>query len=213
MKISFRYDKDRLVDTQIILSAQDIRDGVYRDIDIELLLVIGSYVDDESLAYPSMETIANIMGTSRQRVSREVKVLEEKGFITVMRHREGKKLRNTYEINTNIVKKPKKHSSKDVIAYFCEQYEKTYDEKYLPNWGRDTKMVKNTLMTNFDQQKIEQVISFIMKEYQTRWATKQYPRPTMGAMCSWLFNSAQGFMPKDKEIVEVDINKYNSVDF
>ena len=109
--------------------------------------------------------------------------------------------------------------AKDVVCYFCEKFEETYKDQYLPNFKRDTAIIKNTLLKKFSQQEIEATIDYIFKNYSLKWATKGYPRPTIGALTSWLFNSAYQFKSAEegkiagRAVDKETIKKQRDIDF
>nr|BDD45006.1 hypothetical protein 1 [Bacillaceae bacterium] len=89
-------------------------------------------------------------------------------------------------------------NAKAVLDYFRKQYFNKYNVVYQPNWGRDSAMIKNTLLKNFTDTEIKTIIDVVFDEYDKRWAKPQYPRPSIGQLCSWLGNKALGIAAQRK---------------
>jgi hypothetical protein len=95
-------------------------------------------------------------------------------------------------------------NGKDVINYFCHKYRETYTANYAPSWGRDVKLVKDKLIANYSMDQIKAILDVVFKEYDTRWAKPKYPRPTIGALTTWLSNEA---------ITIIQVEEKKKVDF
>lgn len=65
-----------------------------------------------------------------------------------------------------------------VLKYFCQQYRETYHVNYSPNYGRDKAMINRKLLD----------ITF--ENYDRLWGSRQYPRPSLGAVTTWIANKA-----------------------
>lgn len=81
-------------------------------------------------------------------------------------------------------------TAKDVVYYFGKKYFETYGVKYNPNYAKDCSMVKNKLIRHYDGATIERVIDTVFAEYEDRWKKPKFPRPSIGALVTWLFNDA-----------------------
>jgi hypothetical protein len=106
-------------------------------------------------------------------------------------------------------------NAKDVLQYFRQQYFNKYKVTYQPNWGRDQVMIKNKLLANFTDSDIKTVIDIVIEEYDKRWAKPQFPRPTIGQLCSWLPNEALAIIAQRKAEaarIEADSKKYEMDD-
>ncbi|MDC3413948.1 helix-turn-helix domain-containing protein [Terrihalobacillus insolitus] len=106
-------------------------------------------------------------------------------------------------------------NAKAVLQYFRQQYFNKYHVAYQPNWGRDQAMIKNKLLSNFTDNEIKSIIDVVFKEYDNRWAKPQFPRPTIGQLCSWLPNEALAIAQKQTEEnkrIEAESKKYEMND-
>lgn len=90
-------------------------------------------------------------------------------------------------------------NSKDVLDYFRNKYFNKYNVAYQPNWGRDQAMIKNKLLKNYTDFEIKTVIDVVFEEYDQRWAKPQFPRPSIGQLCSWLPNEALAIAAQRKK--------------
>lgn len=88
----------------------------------------------------------------------------------------------------NLVDKTVINNSKDFINYFCNKYYSVYSTKYIPNYSREGGMVKNKLLKQFNSDTLVAIIDTFIDNYSAKWAKKQYPYPTIGALCSWAAN-------------------------
>jgi hypothetical protein len=107
------------------------------------------------------------------------------------------------------------NNAKEVLQYFRNKYFEKYNVAYQPNWGRDQAMIKNKLLANFTDSQIKDVIDIVIEEYDKRWAKRQFPRPTIGQLCSWLPNEALAIVANRKAEaarIEQDSKKYEMND-
>ena len=204
-----------VTDLDIVINAKEIRSGKYKKIDMELLLAIVSFMDEEKKCFPTQKQLAEILNVTPKTVrNRLTKLLEVEIDGKPLINREfynarGGKRASEYTLNSPVEKEKKQdYNSKNVIDYFCTKYMETYHVKYAVNGKREGSLIKSKLIDNYSQQQIESTIDYIMEHYQSKWATKGYPRPTLGMLCGWLFNSAQGFMTNKPVIEEEDTDKY-----
>ena len=91
---------------------------------------------------------------------------------------------------------------KDVITYFCTKYLEQYEISYSVNWGRDASLVKNKLMKHFMPDEIKSIIDTVFAEYDRRWKTQKYLRPTIGALTTWMAREAYAIY-RQNDIPEV----------
>lgn len=85
------------------------------------------------------------------------------------------------------LKKPKKiKNAKDFVQYFCFRYYQEYEKLYMPNFGRDLKQVKQKIIEPYGYEHLEELIDHTIKVYPIKWASNNYPYPTLGAMYTWL---------------------------
>ncbi|WP_163530911.1 helix-turn-helix domain-containing protein [Halobacillus ihumii] len=103
-------------------------------------------------------------------------------------------------------------NAKDVVNYFRNKYFETYESTYQPNWGRDSAMIKNKLLSNYTDEEIKTILDTVFAQYDKRWANGQFPRPTIGQICSWLANKALGvakYSEQEEAKVEAESEKYD----
>ena len=82
------------------------------------------------------------------------------------------------------------NTPKDVIDYFCKKYQETYGANCFINWGRDASLVKRRLLSQYTPEQIQSIIDVIFLEYDKRWKSQRYQRPTIGALVTWMANEA-----------------------
>ena len=234
---------------------QFIRSGIIKKLGttpFAVYLVIQAHTDIQGVAFPSYQTIADIIGVSIRTVQRAVKKLEEEGLIQKQLIRKGTTIQSTYSIMDDGVpkreepkeepmeeeskenskklqqekpkedskelleEKPRKYgNSKDFIQRFCELYYEYYGVNFNPTWGRDGAMVKNKLLNNYTDEELDAILEITFRDYQKRWANRQYPRPTLGGVSTFIANQAlaiwqeeQKKQAKIKEVEEIDLDKY-----
>ena len=100
-------------------------------------------------------------------------------------------------------------NSRDFIIYRSEKYKETFGEPYIPNYSREGAMLKSKLLKLFDSDKLIAIIDTCMHYYPVKWATKQYPRPTIGALCSWLGNRCVALIDQQPQTRSQTTEKYN----
>ena len=68
-----------------------------------ILLLLADRANDEGFCWPSMSTVAEDCELTREAVSRNIKVLEKKGFLKIVRRKkDGVNLPNQYYLNMDI---------------------------------------------------------------------------------------------------------------
>lgn len=99
---------------------------------------------------------------------------------------------------TGEVKERSYKTSRDLIAIWCDVYVEEYGEAYnVSNWGMAQKQVEKLLA--YSDEEIEAGIATAIKLYATKWVNPRYPRPTLGALCSWLFQQALPYAEVEKK--------------
>jgi len=235
-----------------------------------ILSVLATYANNKGEAYPSQETIAEMVGCSRQTVNKAIKeirgiMIDGEPILQVEQTNSTNGVRNVYTLSRKtgfwfgksvdikqskseqrdkglsenesvgcqnslheeesnkqepLEQEPKEKenttvvfdNAKQVLIYFKEQYFKTYNVAYSPNWGRDTSIIKNKLMDSFTGEEIKSMIDVAFEEYESRWANAKFPRVTIGQICSWLGNEALTIASKrsnQAKQVDVDSSKYD----
>ncbi len=100
-------------------------------------------------------------------------------------------INNMEPVKTETVKPAK---SGGTLAYWCAAYLSRYGIKYAAgNWAIEQRNAK--LLDTRHGDRIRPIIDVVMRLYETRWYSQRYPRPTLGAMVSWMAAQADGFVP------------------
>lgn len=89
------------------------------------------------------------------------------------------------------------NNGNDVVKYFARKYRGKYNVNYSISWQRDTALGKK-LLANFGQEQAKDIIDVVFAEYEDRWKKDKYPRPTLGALVSWMANEALALVDKVK---------------
>lgn len=108
----------------------------------------------------------------------------------------------------NLVDKTVISNSKDFINYFCNKYYSVYSTKYIPNYSREGGMVKNKLLKQFNSDTLVAIIDTFIDNYSAKWAKKQYPYPTIGALCSWAANDCLSMINNSMNKNTKTVNNY-----
>ena len=108
----------------------------------------------------------------------------------------------------NLVDKTVINNSKDFINYFCNKYYSVYSTKYIPNYSREGGMVKNKLLKQFNSDTLVAIIDTFIDNYSAKWARKQYPYPTIGALCSWAANDCLSMINNSMNKNTKTVNNY-----
>lgn len=88
---------------------------------------------------------------------------------------------------------------KDVIAYWCKKYEEHYyTPYYVSNWGLATAQAK-MLLAVYSDEDVKGVIDVVMRLYESKWASPNYPRPTLGQLSSWLAQQALPYVERRED--------------
>jgi hypothetical protein len=104
-----------------------------------------------------------------------------------------------HEVSLEPVKRILKNSTA-IIKYWCDMYEQHYGTPYvISSWAATAKQAGKLLV--YPDEEIKAVFEVIISLYDTVWTNKQYPRPTLGAVSSWLFVQAQPYVVKSPEAI------------
>jgi hypothetical protein len=86
-------------------------------------------------------------------------------------------------------------NGREIINYWCDLYQERYGRSYVVNnWSIATNQVNKLLI--YPDEEIKGTVEAIISLYDKTWASPQYPRPTLGQVCSWLFVQAQPYSVK-----------------
>lgn len=101
-------------------------------------------------------------------------------------------------------------NARDIINYWCHIYEEQYGRPYtVNNWAMAQAQVKKLM--RYQDAEIKATLLAIVSLYDRTWAKPNYPRPTLGAVCSWLYQQAQPYavVTTDSPDVEVEPDHEN----
>lgn len=87
-----------------------------------------------------------------------------------------------------------------VMQYFYEKYREVFGAFPSVNWMRHGKLVKDKLMPIYTPEQLKKIIDMSCEQYEKRWASPNFPRPTIGAIVSWL--AAQALAVAETEETE-----------
>lgn len=226
MSIDFRsnlkFIEDKLSEEAFLLvSTEQIRNGLISKLapggssngarNFTVLCAIAVFMDKENKAFPSQEKLAEITGLSRRTVINAVKELEEvevNGQKIIARKKvpsgnNSKHFKTIYKFfgqeDTVTEEEFKKMNGRDVLLLFCEYYEETFGTKYMPNFGRDIKTINDKMIDVFTDAQLKEIVRVAVTQYEKRWGNKNYPRPSIGQLGSWLANSALTVSQEEKK--------------
>ncbi len=185
-----------------------IRSGVIARIgstDFAVWLAIQSYVDSEGQTFLSQRKIAELVGVSIPTVNKAVARLEDAGVIE--REIVGKKRKKTvYSTPVNLLNREEEKQPMTATLFvkrFCELYLETYGVNYSPHWGRDCAMVKNKLIGTFTDEQLEAILVITFRDFQKKWSSRQFPRPTIGALTTFIGNQALAIWQEEQKKEQV----------
>jgi hypothetical protein len=194
-----------------------------------VLMAIASFMDDTGKCYPTQEQIAEILGISRATANKRINSLLEFRWNSrpII---ERQKVRFKMSPNENSVytvlplsqlaifkgeieavdanpdpEKEKQRRSvvddrRELVAYFIDKYRETYSVTFGVNWGRDMGHARR-ILANRTLDEAKQLIDIVFEEYEERWATKEYARPSLGQVASWLGDKAAQIASERAELV------------
>jgi hypothetical protein len=185
------------------------------------LVVLSSYMNKKGECYPSIRELSNTLGVSTNSVNKYIKELLEfriNGKPLIIRHfssgARGK--RSIYKIMpesqmaifnqeiekiepSDLQKEKETFNARAALLYFCEKYEEKYGSNYSPNWGKDTALIKNKLISEYTEEQIKNSIDIVMKNYEMMWRNINFPRPTIAGLCSFLMNAALALQEESQQ--------------
>lgn len=198
------------------------------------LLVIASYMNEKGECYPTQVQLAERLGVHKNSVNKYVNNLlairvNDKPVITREIVNQGRgRVSSFYKIQplsqiaifdgevTNLVTQSEEPGiqtesidtemkPKDVLTLYCQKYEETYGVRYNPSYGRDYNQLKK-LISNYKPEQIRKIIDIGIGEYDKRWKTAKFPRPSVGAVSTWVANHvmeiADQYEEQDKKFEE-----------
>ena len=106
--------------------------------------------------------------------------------------------------------KPK--SAKDYLELFCQVYEETFEVPYVPNYGRDVKLIKDKMISTYSEQDIIYIIETGIRDY----SNPKYKYPTVLMITGWLGNTVIADKKAETKIqdkISSIEDSYKGVDF
>lgn len=83
-------------------------------------------------------------------------------------------------------------NARDIVNFWCDCYQEVYGSSYMiSNWAMAQSQVKKLLV--YPDAEIRGTLLAAITLYDRMWAKPSYPRPTLGALCSWLYQQAQPY--------------------
>lgn len=180
------------------------------------LLAIASFMDESGECYPTQEKIAQRLGITRQNANTRINSLlafrwNDRPIIERVKIRNPRVSPNEFSVYTilplaqvakfqgeieNISDAPgaenaapkkatRTDSRRELLGRFSGKYREVYGARPNISGARDMVHLGNLLKT-YDKDTAAQIIDVAIEEYDSRWATKDYPRPTLGQVATWL---------------------------
>lgn len=200
---------DTVITMRLNLDSEQIRSGLIKEVgsrNFAVLVAIASFVNADNVAFPSIGHLAEITGLTRPTIVKAVKELEQLTIGGEQVIKKTKIVNSSGKVKSlyHFVQGSKAELAEtvkpaDYIGLFCKFFEEQFGRPYLPNYGRDTKLVKDKLMTAFSEEDLPQIIEIAVKQY-SKWSNNpKYPTPTIGALCTWLANKAADELAEQKK--------------
>ncbi|UJF36598.1 hypothetical protein [Paenibacillus hexagrammi] len=101
------------------------------------------------------------------------------------------KSESTERKSINEGKEIKDFKGPNIVEYFAQKYKEKYGDEYIvSNYEVSSRLVKLKLLPAFGPEKTCKIIDVVMQFYDQKWATVDYPRPTIAQLATWLANRA-----------------------
>lgn len=95
-------------------------------------------------------------------------------------------------------------SRKELVSHFMNRYRETYSVNFGVSWGRDMKHAAKILAA-YSPAEAMKIVDMVFEEYDQRWATREYNRPTLGQVASWLgAKAAELVKERETQIARAD---------
>lgn len=95
-----------------------------------------------------------------------------------------------------------KEGPKDVVAYFYGKYREVYSVTAPTSWGRDVKLVKDKLIPRYSVAELREIIDVAIEDYDDRWKSSKFQRPTIGALASFIAEQAAQLVQERRQQAE-----------
>lgn len=192
-----------------------IRQGFIKEIgatNFSVLMAIASFMNEKGECFPTQRQIAEIVGMSLTTVNKAVAELlkvEVNGQPIIERRLVGDGVRknsfyNFVQLSTEELKSiqegaPKEKRAVDYIRQFCELFVEEFGIEYVPNYGRDVKLINDRLISKYSEDMITEVFTRAVRQYKRRWYSPKYKTPSMIAVTSWIANDVLADLAKERE--------------
>ena len=92
----------------------------------------------------------------------------------------------------------KKYTPKELITIFVNKYREQYGVNFNPSWGRDMSLMKK-LQQRYSDEEIVEIIEIAIEDYDSKWKSVKFQRPTIGAIVSFIAEQAQATIEERKK--------------
>jgi hypothetical protein len=194
-----------------------------------ILMGIASYMDESGSCYPTQEQIADTLGISRVTANKRINSLLEfrwndRPVIERLKIRNPKLSPNEFSVYTVLplsqvaifsgqiedvdsepaeatpVKPPAASDRKQLLDYFFDKYGETYSARPQIKGARDMAAI-GRLLKQYSPEEVREMIDIVFQEYTIRWANRDFPRPTIGQLTSWLAPKAAEITADRRETI------------
>lgn len=213
------------IETYLKINTRAIKEGLINKLgptDFSVLMAIASFLDIEGNCYPTQRQIATITGMSlttvntsisrllkftindRPLLERELKGdgIKKNSYYSFMRYSDNLEALDINSSQLNI------KSAKYYLELFCKTYEETFETPYIPNYARDMKLIKDRLISTYQEDDIIYIINTGIKTFMNKYSSAKYKYPTIPMITGWLANKIMTDKANDKKI----LNNVNSIE-
>lgn len=92
----------------------------------------------------------------------------------------------------------KKYTPKELITKFVNKYREQYGVNFNPSWGRDMSLMKK-LQARYEDEVIVEIIDIAIEDYDSKWKSAKFQRPTIGAIVSFIGQEAVATIEERKK--------------
>lgn len=196
-----------------------------------VLLGICSYMDENGECYPTQRQLSERCGVSKTTVNKAINDLLEfkingKPLLERKIIKEGLYKNSAYVVHpmsqvaifggevdtsiedstntsTDVSTDTKFKIARDVSDYYISVYRDVYGVSPNINYARELSIVKKKWLGKYTDSQIQQMIETGVREYDSRWKSPKFQRPTLSMLTGWLGEQALGLASNtDKEFEE-----------
>lgn len=223
LELNKQYDNKEEFKVAVQIDTKLIQSGVLkgmRPIEFMVLVVIASHMDETGECFPSMDYIAELIGSTKATVLRAIKGLLQfkyDGVPIITRVVEGsgvrKKSKYTFAIDTDNITEITEEDLQDIelnansaVSLFAQEFKKEFGFEYRVSWKVEMAQMKK-LLDLYGEEKLRAIIDITIHHYRKRWDNPAYPTPSIGAMFKWIYKEALK-IHSDREAKQTQIEKY-----